>query len=92
MSFFLIGRNVVLSKLVMDQSEWGPSSRSRGSDLGQLVTDSKLSMANPYSYQVRSIGPMAHFLSSKKNHGLCPSQDSNAAVNLFVGQPSNPWA
>jgi hypothetical protein len=56
-TFFLVGRNVVLGELVMGQSVWGPSSLSRGSGLGQLVTNSKLSMTIPYSYQVRSIGP-----------------------------------
>jgi hypothetical protein len=62
--FFLIGRNTVLGELVAGQSEWGASSRSRGSALDQLVTDSKLLTANPYSYQVCSTGPDSSF------HGL----------------------
>jgi hypothetical protein len=56
-TFFLIGRNAVLDELVTGQSEWGPNSHSTRFGLGQLVTDSKLSTTNPYSYQVRSTGP-----------------------------------
>jgi hypothetical protein len=56
-TFFIVGQNAVLSELVTGQSEWGPGSRSRGSSLGQLVIDSKLSTADPYSYQVRSTSP-----------------------------------
>jgi hypothetical protein len=40
--FSLVGRNAVLIELVTSQFEWGPSSHSRGSSVGQLVTDSKL--------------------------------------------------
>jgi hypothetical protein len=41
----------------MGWSEWGPSSRLRGFDVGQLVTDSRFSTPDPFSYQVRSTGP-----------------------------------
>jgi hypothetical protein len=41
----------------MGWSEWDPSSRPQGSGVGQLVTDSRFSMADPFSYQVRSTGP-----------------------------------
>jgi hypothetical protein len=46
---FLIGQSTVLSELLMGQFEWGLSSHSWGSSMGQLVTDSKFLMANPYS-------------------------------------------
>jgi hypothetical protein len=35
----------------------GPKSHQRGSGVGQLVTDSRFSMVDPFSYQVRSTGP-----------------------------------
>jgi hypothetical protein len=54
--FFLVGRNAVLGELVTGESEWGPSSCSRGSGMGQLVTDFKLSTVDLYSYQFRSTG------------------------------------
>jgi hypothetical protein len=52
--FFLVGRTMVLGELLTGQFEWGPSSRSRGSDMGQLVTDSRFLTASPYSSQVHS--------------------------------------
>jgi hypothetical protein len=55
--FFLVCQNAMLGELVTGQFDWGPGSRSRGPGLGQLVIDSKLSKANPYSYEVHSIGP-----------------------------------
>jgi hypothetical protein len=54
---FSVGRNVVLVELLTGWSEWGPRSRPRGSGVGQLVTDSRFLMADPFSYQVRSTGP-----------------------------------
>jgi hypothetical protein len=53
---------MVLGELVTGRFEWGPGSRPRGSDMGQLVTNSRFSVANPYSSQIRSTGPNGSFL------------------------------
>jgi hypothetical protein len=50
---FLAGQTVVLTGWF----EWGPGSCSRGSIVGQLVTDPRLSAAKPYSFQACSTGP-----------------------------------
>jgi hypothetical protein len=68
---------MVLSELLMGQSEWGPGSRSWGSSLGQLAIDSKFLMADPYSSRVHSTGPkcLLPFFEEKPWYGY--SQDSN---------------
>jgi hypothetical protein len=68
---FLIGRSMVLSELLTGRFEWGPSSRLRGSSMGQLVIDSKFLMASPYSSQVCLIGPDGSLPFFEKNHGPC---------------------
>ena len=55
--FFLDGRNMVLGELLTGLSEWGLGFPFMGSDMGQLVTDSRFLVANPYSSSVRSTGP-----------------------------------
>jgi hypothetical protein len=47
----------VLGELLTGWSEWGLSFRPWGSSVGQLVTESRFSMANLFSYQVRLTGP-----------------------------------
>jgi hypothetical protein len=44
---FLVRRIMVLDELLMGQLEWGPGSHSRGSGMGQLVTDSRFLAASP---------------------------------------------
>ena len=48
---------MVLGELLTGLSEWGPAFCSWGSGMGQLVTDSRLLVANPYSSRVRSTDP-----------------------------------
>jgi hypothetical protein len=55
--FFLVGRNMVHGELLMGWSKWGPSSHPQGSDVGQLVTDSRFSTSDLFIYQIRSTGP-----------------------------------
>ena len=59
--------------------------------MGQLVTDSRLLVANPYSSRVRSTGPKGHCLSSKKNHGLGTDQDSNVGQDACDTHAPRYW-
>jgi hypothetical protein len=54
---FLVGRIMVLDELLTGQFEWGRSSRSWGSSMGQLVTDPRFLTASPSSSQVRLTSP-----------------------------------
>jgi hypothetical protein len=54
---FLVRRIMVLGELPTGPFEWGPNSHSRGSGMGQLVTDSRFLTASPYSSQVHSTSP-----------------------------------
>ena len=48
---------MVLGELLTGSLSGAPASHSRGSGMGHLVTDSRFSVANPYSSWVRSTGP-----------------------------------
>ena len=45
--------------------------------MGQLVINSRFSVANPYSSRVRSTGSKGSLPFFEKNHGLGTDQDSN---------------
>ena len=48
---------MVLGEVLTASPSGAPTSCLWGSSMGQLVTDSRFSVANPYSSQVRSTGP-----------------------------------
>jgi hypothetical protein len=68
---------MALGELLTGQFRWGPSSCSRGPDMGQLVTDSRFLMASPYSSQVRSTGPEGSSPFFKEKPWTVRGQDSN---------------
>ena len=74
---FLYGRIMVLGELLMGWSEWGPTSHSWRSGLGELVIDSRFLAVNPYSSRDHLIGPEGspHFFEEKP--WIVSSQDSN---------------
>jgi hypothetical protein len=76
--FSALVENMTLGELITGWSEWGPSSLSWGSSMGQQVTDSRFSMADSYSYHVRSTSPDGSLPFVEENHGSCSSQDLDA--------------
>ena len=61
------------------------------SGLGQLVTDSRFSVANLYSSQVRSTGPKGSLPFLKENHGLGTDQDSNVGQDAHGARAPGYW-
>jgi hypothetical protein len=68
---------MVLGELLTSQFKWGPSSRSWGSNMGQLVTDSRFLTPSPYSSQVYSTGPKGSLPFSKEKPWTVCGQDLN---------------
>ena len=59
--------------------------------MGQLVTDSILLAANPYSSWVRSAGPKGSLPFLRKNHGLGTDQDSNVGWDARGARAPGYW-
>jgi hypothetical protein len=74
---FLVGQTMVLGEMLSGQFEWGPSSHSRGSFMGPLVTNFRFLMASPYSSQVRSTGPEGSSPFFEEKTWTVRGQDSN---------------
>jgi hypothetical protein len=74
---------MVLGELLTGYFEWGPGSRSWGSDMGQLVTNSKYLMASPYSSQVRSTGPEGSSPFFEEKPWTVHGQDSNVGQDAL---------
>jgi hypothetical protein len=68
---------MALGELLMGQFEWGSSSRSWGSSMGQLVTNSIFLTVSPYSSQVRSTGPEGSSPFFEEKPWTVRSQDPN---------------
>jgi hypothetical protein len=80
---------MVLGELPTGQFEWGLSFHSRGSIMGQLVTDSRFFTASPYSYQVRSTGPEGSLPFFEQKPWTMCDQDSNMGQDALGARA--PW-
>jgi hypothetical protein len=82
---------MVLGELLTGQFEWGPSSRSWGSGMGQLVTDSRLLMASPYSSQVYSTGLEGSLPFFEEEPWIVRHQDSNVGQDSHGARAPEYW-
>jgi hypothetical protein len=88
---FLAGRTVVLGELLMGWFDWGPGSHSRGSIVGQLVIDSRLSVANPYSSWACLTGLRGSLPSCEGKPWIMYYQDSNTGWDGHSARAPRCW-